>query len=426
MVDVAKVMMSGENIGTFRWDYAYDVARFEYDSQFVGKGIEPSPIMMPVQQGRIYSFGNLNREVFNGLPGMLADSLPDTYGRALFEQWLALTGRSSGNPIETLCFLGKRCMGALEFEPATGPDSAPNMRFEIDSLVDVAREALLNKKEFGVNLSSDKKAAIAEILRLGTSAGGQRAKAIIAYNKETGEVRSGQVEVPEGFDHYLIKLDGVSAEAGFKETENFGRLEYSFYHLAKECGIEMTESSLIEENGRAHFLTKRFDRVGGEKIHMQTLCGMAHYDFHLRRAYSYEQAFNVMRRLRLPYSQAEEMFLRMVFNVVIRNQDDHTKNISFLMDKNGRWRLSPAYDIGFAYNPDGSWTDTHQMSINGKFDDITRKDLMACAISNNIKNAVEIIDKVCETASRWPEIAMNCGVPKEMIDARLPYMLLNI
>lgn len=426
MVDVARVTMFGENIGTFRWDKTYDIARFEYDTQFVGRGIEPSPLMMPVQQGRIYSFSNLNREVFNGLPGMFADSLPDTYGRALFEQWLALTGRTSGNPIETLCFLGKRCMGALEFEPATGPNSDSNMKIEIDSLVDVAREALLNKKNFGVNLSSDRKAAIAEILRLGTSAGGQRAKAIIAYNKETGEVRSGQVDVPKGYDYYLIKLDGVSAEAGFKETENFGRLEYSFSQLVKECGIEMTECSLIEENGRAHFLTKRFDRVNGEKIHMQTLCGMAHYDYHLRRAYSYEQAFNVMRRLRLPYSQAEEMFLRMVFNVVIRNQDDHTKNISFLMDKNGKWRLSPAYDIGFAYNPKGSWTDTHQMSINGKFDNITRKDLLTCAVSNNIKNGAEIIDKVCETASKWPEIAKNCGVPNEMINARLPHMLLNI
>ena len=305
MVDVAKVIMYGDTVGTFRWDSMYDVARFEYDSQFIGKGIEPSPLMMPVQQGRIYSFGNLNREVFYGLPGMLADSLPDTYGRALFEQWLALTGRTSGNPIETLCFLGKRCMGALEFEPAIGANSNSDMRIEIDSLVDVAREALLNKKDFGINLSLDRKTAIAEILRLGTSAGGQRAKAIIAYNKKTGEVRSGQVDAPKGFDYYLIKLDGVSAEAGFKETENFGRLEYSFSQLVKECGIEMTECSLVEENGRAHFLTKRFDRIGGEKVHMQTLCGIAHYDFHLRRAFSYEQAFNVMRRLRLPYSQAE-------------------------------------------------------------------------------------------------------------------------
>lgn len=425
MVDVAKVKMFGMNVGTVRWDSSYEVARFEYDAQFAGKGIEPSPLMMPVQQGRIYSFGNLNRETFNGLPGMLADSLPDTYGRALFDKWLTLTGRTVGNPIETLCFLGQRCMGALEFEPATGPASA-DMKIEIDSLVEVAKEALSKKEEFGANLDIDRKAAIAEILRLGTSAGGQRAKAIIAYNKDTGEVRSGQVSAPEGFDYYLIKLDGVSAEAGFKETENFGRLEYSFSLLAKECGIEMTDCSLIEENGRAHFLTKRFDRANGEKIHMQTLCGMAHYDFRLRRAYSYEQAFNVMRRLRLPYSQAEEMFLRMVFNVVIRNQDDHTKNISFLMDKTGKWTLSPAYDIGFAYNPKGSWTDTHQMSINGKFDDITRQDLLVCAAANNIKNAAEIIDKVCETTAKWPEMAKNCGVPQEMIDARLPYMLLNV
>ena len=425
MVDVARVKMFGMIVGTFRWDDAYGVARFEYDRQFIGKGIEPSPLMMPVQQGRIYSFGNLNREVFNGLPGMLADSLPDTYGRALFDKWLAMTGRTVSNPIETLCFLGQRCMGALEFEPATGPVPA-DIKLEIDSLVEVAKEALSKKEEFGTNLDADRKAAIAEILRLGTSAGGQRAKAVIAYNKETGEVRSGQVQEPTGFDYYLIKLDGVSAEAGFKETENFGRLEYSFSQLAKKCGIEMTECSLIEENGRAHFLTKRFDRVNGEKIHMQTLCGIAHYDFHLRRAYSYEQAFNVMRRLRLPYTQAEEMFLRMAFNVVIRNQDDHTKNISFLMDKTGKWKLSPAYDLGFAYNPKGTWTDTHQMSINGKFDDITRQDLLACAASNNIKKANEMIDKVCEVVSRWPETAKNCGVPQEMIDARFPYMLLDI
>jgi serine/threonine-protein kinase HipA len=425
MVDVARVKMFGMNIGTFKWDDTYDMARFEYDEHFVGKGLEPSPLMMPVKQGRIYSFGNLNRDVFYGLPGMLADSLPDTYGRALFDKWLSMVGRTSGNPIETLCFLGQRCMGALEFEPATGPVTT-DMKIEIDSLVEVAKEALSKKEEFGTNLDADRKAAIAEILRLGTSAGGQRAKAVIAYNKETGEVRSGQVQAPTGFDYYLIKLDGVSAEAGFKETENFGRLEFSFSLLAKECGIEMTECALIEENGRAHFLTKRFDRVNGNKIHMQTLCGIAHYDFHLRRAYSYEQAFNVMRRLRLPYSQAEEMFLRMVFNVVIRNQDDHTKNISFLMDNAGKWRLSPAYDLGFAYNPKGAWTNTHQMSINGKFDDITRKDLQAFAISNNIKNANEIIDKVCEVTSKWPEMAKNCGVPKEMIDARLPYMLLNI
>ena len=426
MVDVAKVRLFGMDMGAFRWDESYNVARFEYDKDFVAKGIEPSPIMMPVQQGRVYSFGNLNRDTFNGLPGMLADSLPDTYGRALFDQWLALTGRTSGNPVETLCFLGQRCMGALEFEPATGPASDGNMKFEIDSLVDVAREALSKKKGFGVNLDTDRKAAIAEILRLGTSAGGQRAKAIIAYNKDTGEVRSGQITAPEGFDYYLIKLDGVSAEAGFKETENYGRLEYSFSELVKRCGIDMTECSLIEENGRAHFLTKRFDRENGKKVHMQTLCGIAHYDFKLQRGYSYEQAFNVMRRLRLPYSQAQEMFRRMVFNVVLRNQDDHTKNISFLMDSDGKWRLSPAYDMGFAYNPTGAWTKTHQMSINGKFDNLTRKDLMECAAVNNIKNASEIIDHTCDVASGWPILAKECGVPQSMIDSIVPHLLLNL
>lgn len=424
MVDVAKVNMFGMPVGTFRWDERYEVVRFEYDSSFVGRSLEPSPLMMPVREGRIYSFGDLDKETFKGLPGMLADSLPDTYGRALFEKWLALTGRTSSNPIETLCFLGKRCMGALEFEPAMDITYDKNAKFEIDSLVNVASEALSQKSSFGVNLNDDKKTAIAEILRLGTSAGGQRAKAIIAYNKATGEMRSGQVEAPSGFDYYLIKLDGVSATAGFKETGNHGRLEYSFYKLAKACGIEMTECSLIEENGRVHFLTKRFDRENGKKIHMQTLCGIAHFDYRLHCAYSYEQAFNVMRALRLPYSEAQEMFRRMVFNVVVRNQDDHTKNISFLMNESGKWRLSPAYDMGYAYNPNGRWTATHQMSINGKFDEITREDLLFFAQQNNIKEAADIIDETCEVVSHWPEIANDCGVLPEIINTIFPHFQL--
>ena len=414
MVDVARVNMFGLPVGTFLWDERYGVAAFEYDASFLGRGLEPSPLMMPVREGRVYSFAGLDKETFKGLPGMLADSLPDTYGRALFDRWLVLTGRRSSNPIETLCFLGKRCMGALEFEPAMDIPYDPHARFEIDSLVNVASDALAEKSSFGVNLNDDKKSAIAEILRLGTSAGGQRAKAIIAYNKETGEVRSGQVEAPAGFDYYLIKLDGVSATAGFKETGNYGRLEYSFYKLAETCGIDMSESFLIEENGRAHFMTRRFDRKNGRKVHMQTLCGIAHYDYRLHRAYSYEQAFNVMRALRLPYSAAQEMFRRMVFNVVVRNQDDHTKNISFLMDEDGQWRLSPAYDMGYAYNPQGGWTATHQMSVNGKFDGITRDDLLAFARQNNIKDASSMIDGIYEKASHWPELAEECGVPQEM------------
>lgn len=426
MVDVAKVKMFGYPMGVFRWDSRYDIVQFEYDKNFIGRGIEPSPLMMPVQLGRIYSFREIGRETFKGLPGLLADSLPDTYGRALFDRWLTLTGRTSSNIVETLCFLGKRCMGALEFEPAIDVDYNLDSKIAIDSLVEVAREALSNKENFGVNINDDKKATIAEILRLGTSAGGQRAKAIIAYNKTTGEVRSGQTDVPNGFDYYIIKLDGVSATTGFRETENYGRLEYSFYKLVKACGIEMSECSLIEENGRAHFLTKRFDRENGKKIHMQTLCGLAHFDYHLHRAYSYEQAFNVMRALKLPYSQAQEMFRRMVFNVIVRNQDDHTKNISFLMGEEGVWRLSPAYDMGYSYNPNGGWTATHQMSINGKFDDITRKDLLECGAKNNIKNASLIIDEVCEIASQWPTIAKECDVPQSMIEEIKSNLLLNI
>ena len=426
MVDIARVNLYGQPVGTFRWDNNRQLAHFEYAESFIGKGLEPSPILMPVRQGRIYSFSDIGRETFKGLPGMLADSLPDTYGRALFDRWLALTGRSSGNAVETLCFLGKRCMGALEFEPAMDAPYSPDVRIELDSLVEVTSEALSEKEEFGANLEEDKKAAIAEIVRLGTSAGGQRAKAIIAYNPLTGEVRSGQIEAPEGFDYYLIKLDGVTAEAGFRETQNFGRLEYSFYRLVKECGIKMSDCSLIEENGRAHFLTKRFDRQNGEKIHMQTLCGIAHYDYRNPRSYSYEQAFNVMRALRLPYSQAQEMYRRMVFNVVIRNQDDHTKNISFLMDRQGKWTLSPAYDMGFAYNPKGGWTAQHQMSINGKFDDITRQDLLEFAKRNNIKEATEIIDRIAEVSSRWPLLARECEVPQPMIEAIMPNLKLSI
>ncbi len=426
MVDIARVNLYGQPVGTFRWDNNRQLAHFEYAESFIGKGLEPSPILMPVRQGRIYSFSDIGRETFKGLPGMLADSLPDTYGRALFDRWLALTGRSSGNAVETLCFLGKRCMGALEFEPAMDAPYSPDVRIELDSLVEVTSEALSEKEEFGANLEEDKKAAIAEIVRLGTSAGGQRAKAIIAYNPLTGEVRSGQIEAPEGFDYYLIKLDGVTAEAGFRETQNFGRLEYSFYRLVKECGIKMSDCSLIEENGRAHFLTKRFDRQDGKKIHMQTLCGIAHYDYRNPRSYSYEQAFNVMRALRLPYSQAQEMFRRLVFNVVIRNQDDHTKNISFLMDRQGKWTLSPAYDMGFAYNPKGGWTAQHQMSINGKFDDITRQDLLEFARRNNIKEADEIIDRITEVSSRWPHLARECEVPQPMIDAIVPNLKLSI
>ncbi len=426
MVSLCRVTMYGMPVGIVRWDESRELAQFEYDRDFAERGIEPSPLMMPVRPGRVYSFGALGRDTYMGLPGMIADSMPDTYGRTLFDRWLGLNGRTSGNPVETLCFLGRRGMGALEFEPAFDIGTDRDRLFEVNALVEVAKEALREKSGFQTNMNDDRKAAVSEILRLGTSAGGQRAKAVIAYNKATGEVRSGQINAPEGFEHYIIKLDGVRSEAGLKSTENYGRLEYSFYKLARGCGIDMTECSLIEENGRAHFLTKRFDRIGNRKIHAQTLCGIAHYDFHLLHAYSYEQAFGVMRSLRLSYAEAREMFRRMVFNVAARNQDDHTKNISFLMDESGRWRLAPAYDVGYAYNPAGRWTATHQMSVNGKFDGIRRADLLACAGKNSVTDASAIIDEVCEAVSTWPAVALDCGIPRSVIDRIAPNLLVGL
>ncbi len=415
MVEVGRVYLFDTLMGHIRWDEQRSVAQFEYDAHFAGLGIEPAPLMMPVRRGQVYSFPALQTETFRGLPGLLADALPDTYGRALFDRWLALTGRTAANPVEMLCFMGKRSMGALEFEPTLEEPHGGAASIEVQSLIEVAREALEQKASFSTHIAEP--TALAELLRLGTSAGGQRAKAIVAYNKQTGEVRSGQVAAPEGFVHYLIKLDGVSGTAEKKQTHNYARLEYAYYLMARDCGIQMSDSQLLEEGGRTHFLTQRFDRIGNKKLHTQTLCGMAHYDYRLPRAYSYEQLFAVMRALRLPYSDAQEMFRRMVFNIVARNQDDHTKNVSFLMNDQGKWQLAPAYDMVYSYNPLGQWTATHQMSVNGHFAPISRADLLACAAQNNIKNAAEIIDEVCTTVSRFPYYAALSGVSHEKLAA---------
>jgi serine/threonine-protein kinase HipA len=306
-------------------------------------------------------------------------------------------------------------MGALEFIPAKDDYLDKSSVIEISSLVQVAAEVLSDKSNLETNLKEDTKEALVNIIKVSTSAGGQRAKAVIAYNDTTGEVRSGQLDAAEGFDHWLLKLDGVT-NAVLGDPQHYGKIEYAYYKMALKAGIEMTECRLLEENGRSHFMTKRFDRKGGnEKIHMQTLCGMAHYDYKMLHAYSYEQAFQVMRRLRLPYGQAEQMFKRMVFNVIARNQDDHTKNISFLMDRTGTWMLSPAYDMSWAYNPNGEWTSHHQMSINNKWDNITRADLLAVAEAMHIKKADSIINEICDAVSMWPIVAKELDIPYNMI-----------
>lgn len=413
----AEVILWGERVGAVAWDDRRNVAVFRYDDDFATQGMELSPLMMPVVKNKIYEFPELRSNTFNGLPGLLADALPDAFGRALLDKWLVSVGKTFANPIERLCYQGKRGMGAFEFVPAYADYLENSEKLEIDSLIAVANQVLQNKEAFHTNLKADSQEAIANIIKVGTSAGGQRAKAVIAYNDATGEVRSGQTTAPEGFDYWLIKLDGVTnKELG--DPMHFGEIEYVHSLLAKAAGINMTECRLFREHDRAHFMTRRFDRVKGDKIHMQTLCGLAHYDFNMLHAYSYEQAFGVMRRLRLTYPEAEEFYRRMVFNVVARNQDDHTKNISFLMDRQGVWHLSPAYDMSWAYNPNGGWTATHQMSINNKWDNISREDLLTVASEMNVKGAKQIIDQVVDAVSQWSRLAKeNSDIPQSTIDA---------
>ncbi|MEE1091423.1 MAG: type II toxin-antitoxin system HipA family toxin [Paludibacteraceae bacterium] len=410
---MANIKIWDNIVGYLLWREETETATFEYAPEFKRLGLDLSPIEMPISQQRVFAFSNISRETFLGLPGLFADSLPDAYGKALLDRWLASNGRHFANPVERLCYQGKRSMGALEFEPAQNDYLETSSNIEIDSLVATAREVLNQKEAFSTNMS-DTKEALINIIKVGTSAGGQRAKAIIAYNDETKEVRSGQIEAPEGFEHWLLKLDGVTnSELG--DPQHYGKIEYVYYLMAKEAGIEMSECRLLEENGRAHFMTKRFDRQKNHKIHMQTLCGIAHYDYKMLRAYSYEQAFQVMRRLRLPYNQAEEMYRRMVFNVIARNQDDHTKNISFLMNRSGKWSLSPAYDVSWAYNPQGNWTSKHQMSINNKWDEITRADLIATAKNMNIKRPELIIEQVIDSVNLWYKFAKEYDIPNDTI-----------
>jgi serine/threonine-protein kinase HipA len=418
MVDYANVKLWGHTVGVVFWDAPRQAANFEYTSRFVQSGLDVSPLRMPLAVGRVYSFPELNFETYKGLPGMLADSLPDHFGNALINSWLARQGRDPGsyNPIERLLYQGKRSMGALEFEPAEKVVSNVSTRIGLEGLVEAARIALADKEKWNTRFEGNE-SGLLQIMKVGTSAGGARAKAVIAYNEKTHEVRSGQLNAPEGFSHWLIKLDGVS-DKELRDPKHFGRIEYAYYKMATACGIEMTECRLMEEGGRAHFMTKRFDRTGGNgKLHMQSLCGLTHFDFNAPGVYSYEQLFQTMRTLRLPYRDAEQVYRRMVFNIVARNQDDHTKNFSFLMGRDGVWRLAPAYDVAYSYNPQGTFTTRHQMSVNGKRDDFTKEDLLTVARSMNIKKPSEIIEEVATAVSQWGTTAKECGVPGSRIRA---------
>ena len=367
-----------------------DYAAFQYDPAFARSGIELSPLTMPLSE-RVYEFPALPRGTFHGLPGLLADSLPDKFGNALIDAWLATQGRTpeSFGAVERLCYTGTRGMGALEFAPGLGPRPRKATRIEIDALVQLASDVLTHRNELQANFSGPaRQKALNDILRVGTSAGGARAKAVIAWNRETNEVRSGQIAAGDGFDYWLLKFDGVAGnkDKELEDPKGYGAIEYAYYLMARAAGISMSECRLLEENGRRHFMTRRFDRLsGGEKLHMQSLCALAHFDFNQAGAYAYEQAMLTIRQLSLPMAAVEEQFRRMVFNIVARNQDDHVKNIAFLMDKQGRWSLAPAFDMTYSYNPSGSWTAAHQMTLNGKRDGFTLEDFEACAKASLMK-----------------------------------------
>ena len=416
----ATVELYETTIGAVTWDPERELGIFEYAPEFLGSGIEVSPITLPLGAGR-FSFPNLPRETFKGLPGLLADSLPDKFGNLLIDQWLAQQGRrpESFDPVERLCYLGTRAMGALEFLPTLMPDFPPET-LHLEALVHLANDALASRENLHASFAQPPE-ALATILRVGTSAGGARAKAVIACNPQTGEIRSGQAAAGQNFEPWLLKFDGVTAnrDKEINDPLGYGRIEFAYHLMARAAGITMSDCRLLEENGRAHFMTRRFDRgPAGEKFHMQSLCAMAHFDFNQAGAYSYEQAFQIGRRLNLPQPDLTELYRRALFNILARNQDDHTKNIAFLMDRSGGWRLAPAYDLIYAYNPNGAWTHRHQMTLAGKRENFTTTDLLDAASAADVKptKAKTILKQVHAAVADWQAHAEAASTSGEWIE----------
>ncbi len=420
---VAAVTLWGSRIAAVSIDVGARYATFQYDPAFVRSGIQLAPVTMPLR-AQPYSFPGLPQDAFNGLPGLLADSLPDRWGTALVNAWLASQGRerSSFDVVQRLCYVGTRGVGALEFQPSHEPTAAAGTDLRVDALVRLASEVLDEREGFVAELSENPdEQTMRAILAIGSSAGGARAKAFIAYNDMTGQVRSGQVEVGQGFRHWLLKFDGVasSGDHGLTDPQGWGAVEYAYSRMARAAGIEMADCRLLEEHGRRHFMTRRFDRPDdGGKLHMQTVGALEHSSYNEPGAYSYEQVLLLIRRLGLGTPVVEQQFRRMVFNVVARNQDDHVKNIAFLMDRNGAWSLAPAYDVVWAWQPGNPWLDSHQMSINGKRDGFTVADLRAVAAVGGLKRgrAEAILADVAGVLAGWSEIADEVGVDEQMAE----------
>lgn len=422
MSTTAKVTLWGTQIGAVSIDDGADVAAFQYEPGFLDSGIEVAPLTMPLR-AEPYAFPALDTDTFHGLPGLLADSLPDRFGHALIDAWLAGQGRAPEDfdSVERLCYVGRRGMGALEFAPSLGPRRSKSHDLHVAALVELASEVLSDREALVASLAAGhRERAMRDILSVGTSAGGARAKAVIAWNPATDVVRSGQLDdLDPGFEHWLLKFDGVAGNRDkdrLADPQGYGAVEYAYSTMARDAGIEMSDCRLFEENGRRHFMTRRFDRGDdGARWHMQTLGALAHFDFNRAGAHSYEQAFLVLRRLDQPTATVEQMFRRMAFNIVARNQDDHVKNIAFLMDRRGRWRLAPAYDVTYSYRPDSKWTSQHQMSANGKRDGFARADFDACGRAARLPRgrAARILDEVRDVVAEWDRYAERAAVDED-------------
>lgn len=410
-----EVYLWGKFVGAVAMDPALGYYAFAYDKTFGKSGIEIAPLHMPLNdEEKVYVFTDLPEASYKRLPAVLADSLPDDFGNALIDRYMADKGitRSQITQLDRLAYMGKRAMGALEFKPSHGPRNVKPTAIEMSSLVTEARKAV--KGTLDGNNESD--AALRSIIEVGTSAGGARAKAVIAWNPVTHEIQSGQVDTQEGYEHWLLKFDGMGKDKELGISDHYGRIEYAYYLMATHAGINMSESRLLEENGRAHFMTKRFDREGrSTKHHIQTLCAMNHIDYKKKSTNSYEQLLMTLHELELDHDAYVEVFQRMIFNIMGRNCDDHSKNFSFLLKHGGSWELAPAYDVTFAHNPKGEWTSQHLMSVNGKYKNITVDDIRETANRFGVGEANQIMSDVRDAIKSWPTFAKEAGLKKEEI-----------
>lgn len=413
LVDVIEVRMWGRRVGALALDKNSGFYAFEYDAGFLKTGIDLAPMALPIAKAAgPTTFTDLPTQTYKRLPAFIADSLPDDFGNALIDSYLATHGIAKGliTPLDRLAYMGRRAMGALEFKPVSGPDRGKFVAIEMKSLVESAKRVLSGE----VNIDREGEASLANLFQVGTSAGGARAKAVIALKESTGEIRPGQFNVAEGYVHWLLKFDGVGADNELGSTSNYGRIEYAYHLMAKEAGINMEPCRLLEENGRAHFMTRRFDRGGNDRHHIQTLCAVSHLDYKQRATHDYSQYLMAIKELGLDEQALTEGFRRMAFNVLACNCGDHTKNFSFLLRRDEGWALAPAYDVTHAYNPNGEWTFQHLMSVNGKFTAIQRADLMAVAERFKVPYASKVLRSVLEAVDQWPHFARVAGVPAEV------------